>query len=912
MPSEAKQIKILFRAFLGRILDFELLSSGGESQNLLVQFAALLGAFNFVLAILLVPRYGTSMQSHATLIVNAWHDEEFFISTSLAIAAFLMVLSWESLIPDRRDCIALGVLPVRSHTVLTAKLAAIGCAISGAVLLVNIFTSFCYPLILVPTGGHFFTPLRTFIAYWITMLAAGIFIACAVLTIEGILSQILPQSLFLRVSGLLQVALFFGVLAIYFLKPPLATPKALFAASPSRWLLWMPSYWFFGLFHKLNGSAPGSAFNWLAVRALWALLASLLGAAAAYGLGYARTMRRMIEQPDILPGERRRRAGSLVRWLQNKAFRNSLQRALVLFHARTLARSRQHRLLIAFYSGIGVAIALAYFDSLREGDVSLTLQLHAFITASFFLLFFAILAVRVSFSFPHTLRANWIFRTTVVHRPSEYLDAARTSLYLIAAVPIWIVCAVLFFCMWANRPAVGHIIVLLVIGAFIVERSLNGFRKLPFACSYLPGKANLKVTLALYGTIIFFGMNAVGGIETWSLDRLARYLALLFVLAVAALAAFRRRAEFVNAPHNSLQFDDVPPDAFFALDLAADRDLTNDDEYIAAQRAPTLRSRLKTVFITLALLAIAGFVYEQVGRWHDRPLAPQVGHSVDIGGRSLNLYCSGEGSPTVIFEGNWGSPGYSWLPIQREVARFTKACWYDRAGYGWSDEGPFPNHSDSIARDLHRLLTSAHIAPPYVLAAHSMGAFHARVFRGFYPNEVAGLILIDPMNEDMTIHIHNHIEALRPRVLLIRRVLGNLGFERLFFPDMGRPQGGFTVQEWQTLVILRRQLKSRVAEGKEPPLWISGELARKSGSFGDIRVQVLSAGIQDQEEDPKLDHDHDLKMALHEKLAALSSRGQQIIVKSGHNIPMEAPGTVVEAISEVLRDLRDMAQSPAR
>jgi hypothetical protein len=53
-------------------------------------------------------------------------------------------------------------------------------------------------------------------------------------------------------------------------------------------------------------------------------------------------------------------------------------------------------------------------------------------------------------------------------------------------------------------------------------------------------------------------------------------------------------------------------------------------------------------------------------------------------------------------------------------------------------------------------------------------------------------------------------------------------------------------------------------------------------------------------------------MALHEKLAALSSRGQQIIVKSGHNIPMEAPGTVVEAISEVLRDLRDMAQSPAR
>ena len=76
MPSEAKQAKILFHAFLGRIFDFELLSTGGESQNLLIQFAALLGAFNFVLAFILVPRYGLSTQSQAVLAVNAWHDEE--------------------------------------------------------------------------------------------------------------------------------------------------------------------------------------------------------------------------------------------------------------------------------------------------------------------------------------------------------------------------------------------------------------------------------------------------------------------------------------------------------------------------------------------------------------------------------------------------------------------------------------------------------------------------------------------------------------------------------------------------------------------------------------------------------------------------------------------------------------------
>jgi hypothetical protein len=215
------------------------------------------------------------------------------------------------------------------------------------------------------------------------------------------------------------------------------------------------------------------------------------------------------------------------------------------------------------------------------------LQVNAFFTASLFLLFFAILAVRVSFVFPHTLRANWIFRTTLVHRPAEYLNAVHSSLYLIAALPICIGCAVLFFGMWPMRPAFGNLLVLMLLGVLNVERSLNGFRKLPFACSYLPGKANLKVTLALYGSIILFGVNALGAIESWALNRLVRYLVVLVVVATFAAVAFRRRAEFASAPHLSLQFDDVPPDSFFALNLAGHRDLTNDNENVDSQAAGT-------------------------------------------------------------------------------------------------------------------------------------------------------------------------------------------------------------------------------------------------------------------------------------------------------------------------------------
>jgi pimeloyl-ACP methyl ester carboxylesterase len=335
------------------------------------------------------------------------------------------------------------------------------------------------------------------------------------------------------------------------------------------------------------------------------------------------------------------------------------------------------------------------------------------------------------------------------------------------------------------------------------------------------------------------------------------------------------------------------------------------EAYVDVRSRPSLRQRALWVAMVVLVLLPSGFAYEQFGEWRDRKLAPQVGRSVDIGGRSLNIYCSGEGNPTVILESNWGAPGYGWLPIQREIAKFTRVCWYDRAGYGWSDPGPYPNHSDSIARDLHQLLTAAHISPPYVLAAHAMGAFHARVYRGFYPSEVVGLVLIDPMNEDMTIHIHNHIEAFRPAVLLMRRTFGNLGLARLMYSDPGQAQRGYTQQEWNTLVTLKRQLKSRVASGMEPPLWICGELARASGSFGDIPVVVLSAGIQDQEEDPKLDSDQPLKLELQHKLAGLSTQGKQVIVeKSGHDIPAAAPEAVVRAVRDTVSEVRRTLLEP--
>jgi pimeloyl-ACP methyl ester carboxylesterase len=110
---------------------------------------------------------------------------------------------------------------------------------------------------------------------------------------------------------------------------------------------------------------------------------------------------------------------------------------------------------------------------------------------------------------------------------------------------------------------------------------------------------------------------------------------------------------------------------------------------------------LKVTAAALLVATLAGAIYEQAGRRRDTRRLPQVGRSVDIGGRTLNLYCSGEGTPTVILDSGNGDPGFAWSHIQPEIARLTRACWYDRAGDGWSDPGPFPRTSEAMARDLH-------------------------------------------------------------------------------------------------------------------------------------------------------------------------------------------------------------------
>ena len=149
------------------------------------------------------------------------------------------------------------------------------------------------------------------------------------------------------------------------------------------------------------------------------------------------------------------------------------------------------------------------------------------------------------------------------------------------------------------------------------------------------------------------------------------------------------------------------------------------------------------LFAVIACAAIAGG-YETVRESLDRRAHRMRGQLVDVGdGRRLHLSCAGSGTPTVVLVPGYGSTSAVWGWIAPDVARDTRVCVYDRAGRGWSDPAPGQQDGIAIATDLNALLTNAHETPPYVLAGHSFGGLYARAFAARYPNETAGVVLLD-------------------------------------------------------------------------------------------------------------------------------------------------------------------------
>ena len=556
---EKRQFRVLFREFRLRVIDLELLSADGDPTKLFGQFAALLLGFSFLVSLPIILLGAGRMPPEPT-----WTMEHFLIATTMVVVGLFAVLSWDSAFPDRRDVLVLGPLPVRTQTLFLAKLAAFGASLALPVLALNAFAGFLWPMLFSPADSGFLGVIRALAAYWFTVLAAATFVFGFTLLIQGAASQLLPRQLFLRVSALLQVLTFCLFLTMYVLEPSLESVAARTAPANQHLLACLPTYWFLGLYQQLNGSMdPG--FIPLANRAWIGLAITVLGTAATILLAYFRTLRKIVEQPDILPGSHR---GS---W--SPRLGDNLQTAVLLFTARTLMRSRQHRIILSFYLGIGFTIMLVFLSpslaSLKIAHISATEQASVpFLAVSILMMCVAAAAVRVVFALPITLRANWIYRITETRSVTLYTNAFRRTFLLLVVAPVWTIFAALFLTIWPWKFAAPHLLCFGLLGTILCELAIYRFHKVPFTCSYLPGKGNVQ-----FGFWIFFALLALSplfaGTEWEMLQRPATTAVLVFALCGVAIAARWRTAESARAAEG-IQFNETDNVEIVSLNLGSD------------------------------------------------------------------------------------------------------------------------------------------------------------------------------------------------------------------------------------------------------------------------------------------------------------------------------------------------------
>ncbi len=307
---------------------------------------------------------------------------------------------------------------------------------------------------------------------------------------------------------------------------------------------------------------------------------------------------------------------------------------------------------------------------------------------------------------------------------------------------------------------------------------------------------------------------------------------------------------------------------------------------------------LRGLVIVVLILAAAGFLYENIFEARDRRFNRMEGELVSVNGRKMHIDCTGAGVPTVILDAGLGDSYLSWRKVQPEIARFARVCSYDRAGLGYSDPSSRPRTSQVIAQELHALLQTARVPPPYILVGHSMGGYDVRLFASLYRNEVSGMVLVDASHPDQEKRLSRELKDMEGTWL-----------REAEFVEFGMPFGiprllGLCDDDPMQRAAECNLHSAREAMAEMKAFPQSAAETAATGSLGDIPLAVLSHDPQKPSAELPADLAKSTNEAwekMQEELARLSTHGTQAVAKnSAHYIQLDRPDLVIDAVRNVV------------
>ena len=305
----------------------------------------------------------------------------------------------------------------------------------------------------------------------------------------------------------------------------------------------------------------------------------------------------------------------------------------------------------------------------------------------------------------------------------------------------------------------------------------------------------------------------------------------------------------------------------------------------------------------------------------EEAVPPPPGALVDVGGHFLHLYCTGEGSPTVVIDAGLANWSIQWLHVQDALAETTRVCTYDRAGYGWSEPGPEPRTSQQIVDELYLLLTSADLQMPIVLVGHSFGALNAQLFANQHPDSVSGLVLIDGPNPRVESSLPPEWGDFSRQLYKDFPQFAEFAEQGLIPPDSidvpeGLPEAVHSLYQQQLATPGFFNTAFAESSSFEDSLQ---QVADSPVAFNDLPIVVIQRGLPlvmpeipgaEIELTPELLEAVEADNAYQQgALALLSSQGTLITAEnSSHDVQFTEPEVIVDAVQQVIQVINDTAQ----
>ena len=495
----------LTRHFLARMFDSELFAVRGQWQTAAISAVAAILPVGMLFGNYAAKyRHLAHLPSPVPFRAQAVADELSLLTLVMAVSGLVALLQWQALFPSKRDYFALAALPVRSRQIFAARFAAVLIFVSAVVLLLNLPLAMVVPGQMMGRWAKNPSLLANMAAYAVTACLACAFVFLAAMALQGTLLHLLPRKLFARLSVYVQ-----GIgMAVCFL-------AALFSWTIGQWDpatvarlpefgRWLPPVWFGGMHEALLGDRD-VFFHAMKSRAWQALAIAAATTVVTYLVGFARYRKLLIDAPDDGLARRHRRI-SLLRWIAP----DPRAEAVLQFMARTLARSRVHRVLLLAYIGVAFGLVL---NSLLLTHSTTYLRRWWYEALQFVVLFWPLMLSAVILpgfrhvaSLPAELSANWIFQTTESLGRAKWMAAVERFVVVCLIGPIYLVMAPLSISVLGWGLALRMLTLQMLVSLTMFEVIFGQWQQLPFTCSYRPAKrpviAIMARALAFVGALV--------------------------------------------------------------------------------------------------------------------------------------------------------------------------------------------------------------------------------------------------------------------------------------------------------------------------------------------------------------------------------------------------------------------------